>query len=74
MQVGSDRETIFSEGALYCDAYPQTPARFDAHAAVQLGALLEEDEQGPFFWHGSEQVRPPRVKDPLESRNGGGAT
>ena len=62
------------DGALYCDAYPATPARFDSHAAVQLGALLEEDEQGPFFRHGGERVRPPRVRDPLESRTAGGAT
>lgn len=59
------------DGALYCDVYPGMPGRFDSHAAVQLGALLEEDERGPYFRHGSERVRPPRVKDPLESRTGG---
>jgi hypothetical protein len=55
------------DGALYCDAYPGLAARFDAHAAVQLGELLEEDEQGPFFpLGGAERVRPPRVTDPVD--------
>lgn len=60
------------DGALYCDAYPNLAARFDAHAAVQLGELLEEDEHGPFFRlvdardpSQEERVRPPRVSDPL---------
>ncbi len=56
------------DGALYCDAYPGQPARFDAHAAVQLGALLEEDERGPYLRDGDQRVRPPRVPDPLASR------
>ncbi|MDB4990346.1 MAG: hypothetical protein JWN04_5524 [Myxococcaceae bacterium] len=53
------------DNALYCQAYPGMPARFDSHAAVQLGALLEEDGEGPFFRLGTQQVRPPRVQDPL---------
>ena len=52
--------------ALYCDVYPGQTARFDSHAAVQLGELLEEDEQGPFFHVGNERVRPPRVANPLD--------
>ena len=56
------------DGALYCDAYPGMPARFDTHAAVQLGALLEEDAQGPYFRHGNERVHPPRVEDPLAAQ------
>ena len=53
------------DGALYSDAYPALAARFDKHAAVQLGELLEEDEQGPFFSVRGERVRPPRVDDPV---------
>ncbi|MDB4977556.1 MAG: hypothetical protein JWN48_5897 [Myxococcaceae bacterium] len=53
------------DSALYCEAYPHMPARFDTHAAVQLGALLEEDEQGPYFLRGGVRIRPPRVQDPL---------
>ena len=53
------------DGALYCDAYPGMPARFDSHASVQLGSLLEEDEQGPYLRIGERRVRPPRLSDPL---------
>lgn len=53
------------DGALYCDVYGDMPARFDSHAAVQLQDVLEEDEQGPYLRIGKEQVRPPRVSDPL---------
>lgn len=53
------------DGALYCDAYPSMAARFDTHAAVQLGPLLAEDEEGPYFLQGGARVRPPRVADPL---------
>ncbi len=53
------------DGALYCTVLGGEPARFDSHAAVQLGDLLEEDAEGPFFPVGSERVRPPRVSDPL---------
>ena len=52
------------DGALYCDAMGE-PARFDSHAAVQLGDLLHEDSQGPYFLLGELRVRPPRVADPL---------
>lgn len=54
------------DSALYCQAYPDMAARFDSHAAVQLGELLDEDEQGPFFRVGTERVRPPRLADPLD--------
>jgi hypothetical protein len=53
------------DAALYCTVLGNEPARFDSHAAVQLGDLLEEDAEGPFFALGSERVRPPRVADPL---------
>ena len=53
------------DNALYCQAYPGMPARFDKHAAVQLGALLEEDAEGPFFRRDGQLVRPPQVSDPL---------
>jgi len=69
-QVALDFATLREgpDGALYCDAYPEMPARFDSHAAVQLGVLLEEDEQGPFFHLGEARIRPPRVADPLRER------
>lgn len=56
------------DAALYCDAYPGEAARFDNHAAVQLGELLDEDAEGPFFrWQGV-QIRPPLVSDPVSYR------
>jgi hypothetical protein len=54
------------DSALYCQVSPGMCARFDSHAAVQLGDLLEEDEQGPFFRVGNDRVRPPRVDNPLD--------
>jgi len=54
------------DAALYCQPFPDMPARFDSHAAVQLGELLEEDDQGPYFRVGNERVRPPRVENPLD--------
>jgi hypothetical protein len=63
------------DGALYCQVLESEPARFDSHAAVQLGDLLDEDAEGPFFLLGETRVRPPRVDDPLHfapaSANGG---
>jgi hypothetical protein len=53
------------DSALYCDVGEGLTARFDKHAAVQLGELLHEDDQGPYFERGSERIRPPRVADPL---------
>ena len=53
------------DNALYCDAYPGQTARFDSHAAVQLGALLEEDDKGTYFRQGSTRVRPLRSTEPL---------
>jgi hypothetical protein len=53
------------DGALYCDVGEGLTARFDRHAAVQLGDLLEEDAEGPFFAVGNARIRPPRVADPL---------
>lgn len=60
------------DGALYCDAYPGMAARFDSHAALQLGALLEEDQAGPYFRCGDERVRPPRVNEPVVAQAGAG--
>jgi hypothetical protein len=60
-----------NDGALYCDAYPDEPARFDSHAAVQLGELFEEDAQGPFLRVGEQRVHPPKVEDPLSFKTHG---
>lgn len=65
LAAGSLREG--EDGVLYCDAYPGEAARFDSHAAVQLGELFEEDSEGPFLRDGERRVRPPRVPNPLES-------
>jgi len=67
-QVSLDLSTLREgpDSALYCDAYPGMPARFDRLAASQLDVLLEEDEQGPYLRRGAERVRPPRVTDPLD--------
>jgi hypothetical protein len=56
------------DAALYCDVGEGLTARFDRHAAVQLGELLEEDADGPFFHVDGNRVRPPRVLDPLSYR------
>ncbi len=73
--LSNDREELLDvntlregpDGALYCDVLGGEAARFDSHAAVQLGELLDEDEAGPFFCDGNRRVRPPRVSDPLQS-------
>jgi hypothetical protein len=54
------------DSVLYCEVGEGLTARFDKHAAVQLGDLLEEDDQGPYFPVGSERIRPPRVANPLQ--------
>jgi hypothetical protein len=53
---------------LYCQVEPGEAARFESHAAVQLGDLLEEDAEGPFFRVGEARIRPPRVEHPLDYR------
>jgi hypothetical protein len=54
------------DGALYCDVRGGTmPARFDAHAAVQLSDALIETETGAGVRIGAVTVVPPRVSDPL---------
>lgn len=53
------------DGALYCDVPGELAARFDRHAAMQLEALLGEDEEGVFVRIGDRTVRPPVVADPL---------
>lgn len=57
-----------SGGALYCDVPGDMSARFDAHAAMQLADLLDEDEDGVFLRIGGIPYRPPTVDDPLEAR------
>ncbi|HEY6882124.1 MAG TPA: hypothetical protein VI299_29040 [Polyangiales bacterium] len=52
------------DGVLYCTALGEA-ARFESYAAVQLGALLEEDERGHYFPQRGERIRPPRKQDPL---------
>ena len=54
------------DAALYCEVGEGLTARFDKHAAVQLGELLHEDAEGPYFAQGSERIRPPRAADPLQ--------
>jgi hypothetical protein len=56
------------DSALYCEVGEGLTARFDKHAAVQLGELLLEDDQGPYFARGNERIRPPRAADPLHYR------
>lgn len=53
------------DGALYCDVPGELVARFDRHAAMQLEALIGEDERGVFVRIGDRTVRPPVVADPL---------
>jgi len=54
-----------ADGALYCDVPGGLVARFDRHAAMQLGERLGEDEQGVFLGVAGQRVRPPTVDDPL---------
>lgn len=53
------------DGALYCDVEAGLSARFDSHAAMQLGDLLDEDAEGVFLTIAGRRVRPPTVDDPL---------
>jgi hypothetical protein len=54
------------DGALYCDVRGGTmPARFDLHAAVQLGEASIETSDGVALAIGEETFVPPRVMDPL---------
>ncbi len=53
------------DGALYCDVPGGLVARFDRHAAMQLGALIDEDDEGVFLAIAGRRVRPPTVDDPL---------
>jgi hypothetical protein len=66
-QVPLDPRTLREgpDGALYCTVLDGHAARFDKHAAVQLGALLQEDAEGPFFLCAGQRVRPTQVPDPL---------
>lgn len=54
------------DGALYCDVRGGTmPARFDAHAAVQLSDTLVDTPDGAAVAIGASRFVPPRVDDPL---------
>ncbi len=54
------------DGVLYCTVRGGTmPARFDAHAAVQLSDALVETPEGPALAIGGEAFVPPRTRDPL---------
>lgn len=54
------------EGALHCQVRGGTlPARFDAHAAMQLAPLVHEDIEGTYLELEGGKVRPPVVDDPL---------
>ncbi|HEX5656343.1 MAG TPA: hypothetical protein VFX59_04070 [Polyangiales bacterium] len=72
LRLSNDREVQLDfrtlregpDGVLYCTALGEA-ARFESHAAVALGELLEEDEGGPYFTIGGERIRPPRREDPL---------
>lgn len=54
------------DGALYCRVLDEgLPARFDSHAAAQLGPALHEDAQGLYLALDGQKVRPAVVDDPL---------
>jgi hypothetical protein len=54
------------DGALYCTVRDGTmPARFDVHAAMQLGDALVESVDGPAVAIGGDRFVPPRVAAPL---------
>jgi hypothetical protein len=54
------------DGALYCIVRGGTmPARFDAHAAVQLTDATHETPAGTALTIGGETFVPPHVSDPL---------
>ena len=56
------------DGALYCTVRGGTmPARFDSHAAMQLGEHAEQSDLGITIRIGLGSVAPPRVADPLAS-------
>lgn len=55
-----------SDGALFCTVRGGTmPARFDAHAAMQLSDAIVETSEGAALTIGGETFAPPRVADPL---------
>jgi hypothetical protein len=54
------------DGALYCDVRGGTlPARFDPHAAMQLGEAAVDTGEGVALEIGGVRHVPPRVADPL---------
>jgi hypothetical protein len=57
------------DGALYCDVRGgKLRARFDPHAAMQLGEALDPSADGPVLRLGGGLVRVPVVADPLARR------
>lgn len=64
LELGTLREG--PDGALYCTVRAGTmPARFDGHAAMQLGDRAVDTEAGVAIRIGERSVVPPRVADPL---------
>jgi uncharacterized protein len=54
------------DGALYCTVRAGTmPARFEAHAAMQLGEHAVDTDQGVAIRIGDTSIVPPRLADPL---------
>jgi uncharacterized protein len=54
------------DGALYAQARAGTmAARFDTPAAMQLGDLAKEDDQGVYLHIAGAKVRPATTSDPL---------
>lgn len=54
--------------ALWCDVLDgRVPARFDRSAMHQLAAVMDEDEEGPFFRIKASKVRPPVMVDPMST-------
>lgn len=58
-----------SDGSLYCDVRDGTmPARFDAHAAMQLSDAIAESPDGATVTIAGDAFTPPHVPDPLAPR------
>lgn len=65
-----DPKTLRLDGhdALWCDVRGgRVPARFERTAMHQLAAVMEEDEEGPFFRIKASKVRPPVMADPMST-------
>lgn len=76
LHLSGDREEVLDastlrqdeNGVLYCDVREgRVPARFDAHAMMQLEECLRQDDEGLFLQLGNRRVRPPHAADPLQT-------